>query len=176
MAATFSRILISPFFLVALYIGVDHPYMAWSCAIIFAVGSFTDWLDGYWARKYNAESTMGKFMDPIADKILVLAALLALLQLGRVDPYMVYILLARDLWIGGLRSVAAAHQTIISAKAFGKWKTAIQMVCIPCLFLKDELPQLPLEEIGYWGLWISVILSLISGVQYSYAYLKNRNN
>lgn len=172
MIATYIRMGLAPF-IVAL-LATDWAWSGWVCAFIFILASLTDWLDGYLARRFKAESVMGQFMDPIADKILVTATLIMLLYLQRLDPYMVIVLLVRDTYIGGLRSVAAASSVIISAKPFGKWKTAIQMVCIPCLLVYDSLWGIPLKEIGYYGLWMSVVLSLISAVQYSVGYYKGR--
>jgi CDP-diacylglycerol--glycerol-3-phosphate 3-phosphatidyltransferase len=148
-------------------------WAGWTAAVIFILASLTDWADGFLARKFDAESNMGKFMDPIADKILVLGAILMLLDMNRVDPVMVFIFLARDIFIGGLRSVAAANQIIISAKPFGKWKTAFQMMAIPCLLIYDPLFKIPLGDVGYCGLWISVALSVISGAEYTVGYYRN---
>ena len=115
-------------------------------------------------------------MDPIADKILVLGPLIVLLTFDRVDPSMVFLFLARDIFIGGLRSVAAANRVLISAKPFGKWKTGMQMTGIPCLLINEKLWGLPLAQIGYFCLWLSVVLSLISGAQYSYGYWRGRHD
>jgi phosphatidylglycerophosphate synthase len=81
--------------------------------------------------------------------------------------------LARDIFIGGLRSVAAANQIIISAKPFGKWKTALQMAAIPMLLIYDRIFKVPLGDVGYYLLWLSVALSLISGAEYTIGYYKN---
>lgn len=176
MIATYSRIVATIPILVFVKMGL--PWSAWPASILFILASMTDGLDGYWARIYNVESAMGKFMDPIADKILVLAALLSLMELGRIDSVMVMILIGRDIFIGGIRSVAATNKIIIDAKPFGKWKTAIQMVSIPCLLVYDpsEFFNLPIDLIGFYGLWVSVILSLISGVQYTLGYYKGTLN
>src|SRR5262249_34761502 len=99
--------------------------------------------------------------------------LIMLLDMHRVDPVMVFLFLARDIFIGGLRSVAAANQIIIAAKPFGKWKTAIQMTAIPCLLIYDRILKIPLGDLGYFGLWISVALSLISGAEYTIGYYRN---
>src|SRR6201986_3606460 len=128
MWLTLSRMAAAPIVIFILMTG--WVLAGWTDAILFILASLTDWLDGYFARKYNLESNMGKFMDPIADKILVLGAILMLLDMNRVDPVMVFLFLARDPFIGGLRSVAAANQILIDAKPFGKWKTAIQMVAV----------------------------------------------
>jgi CDP-diacylglycerol--glycerol-3-phosphate 3-phosphatidyltransferase len=172
MWLTYARAAVAPVIIVILLSG--WIYAGWLAAIVFILASLTDWLDGVLARRYGAESNMGRFMDPIADKILVLGALLMLLDMGRVDPIMVFLFLARDIFIGGIRSVAAANNLIIDAKPFGKWKTAFQMIAIPCLLIYEPLFGLPLAEIGYFGLWISVVLSLISGAEYTVGYYRSR--
>lgn len=173
MYATYLRIFLSAVIIGVLFINKD--WSSWLSAGLFIVASITDWLDGYWARIFQAESTMGKFMDPIADKLLVLPVLIMLLYLDRIDPIMVILLSSRDIFIGGLRSVAAANQVIIAAKAFGKWKTGFQMVSIPMLLIYDPFFNLPLAELGYYGLWVSVVLSLYSGAQYALGYWSGRN-
>jgi CDP-diacylglycerol--glycerol-3-phosphate 3-phosphatidyltransferase len=168
MMITWSRMAAAPFMFLALY--WENRWAGWITAIIFILGSITDYYDGYFARKFKVESNEGRLMDPIADKILVLAALVVLLAMKRVDAVMVTILLSRDILIGGIRSVAAAEQIIIAAQPAGKWKTAIQMSAIPCLFVNEPLLGLPLAIIGYYGLWLSVILSLISASKYIAGY------
>lgn len=170
MIATYSRIAFAPVIFALFY--VEAPWALPLAAFIFIIASITDYLDGYWARLYNAVSNEGRLMDPIADKILVLTALILLLSKGRVDPLMVTLFLSRDILIGGIRSVAAADNVIISAQQSGKIKTAVQMIAIPCLFIYDPVLGLPLREIGYYGLWISVGLSLYSGTNYIIAYKK----
>jgi CDP-diacylglycerol--glycerol-3-phosphate 3-phosphatidyltransferase len=143
-------------------------------AALFVIFSLTDWLDGYWARKYNCETNFGKLMDPVADKILVLGTLVMLLSKGGVDPLMVFLLLSRDLYVGGIRSVAAADRLVVAAKPFGKWKTALQMIAIPCLLIDHPILPDQVPRIAYLLLWASVGLSLISGVQYTTGYLRAR--
>jgi CDP-diacylglycerol--glycerol-3-phosphate 3-phosphatidyltransferase len=180
MAATTSRLLAAPVIFAVLL--SETPWANWWGAILFILGSLTDWLDGYWARLYQAETNMGKFMDPIADKILVLSVLIILLYRGRIDPIAPALLLSRDIFIGGLRSIAAADNVIIAAKPTGKWKTALQMIAVPCLFLSEQdFPlastqiagyTISLNTVGVVGLWVSVGLSLISGFDYTYGYFK----
>jgi CDP-diacylglycerol--glycerol-3-phosphate 3-phosphatidyltransferase len=172
MLLTYARAAAAPFILFILMSG--WAYAGWASAILFALASLTDWLDGMFARMFAAESNMGRFMDPIADKILVLGAIVMLLAMGRVDPIMVFLLLARDIFIGGIRAVAAANNMIIAAKPFGKWKTALQMGAIPCLLIYEPLFGIRIGDIGYFGLWISVGLSLISGAEYTIGYYKGR--
>ncbi len=172
MALTFSRIVVAP---VLITIMMTNWYWAgWVCAVIFVFASITDWLDGLMARKLNAQSVMGQLMDPIADKILVLAAIVMLLAMGRVDPFMVFLFLGRDIFIGGIRAVAAAKNQIIAAKPFGKWKTVFQMIAIPCLLINEPIFGLPIPQLAYYLLWLSVVLSMISGVEYTRAYYRGR--
>lgn len=172
MFLTYSRAGAAPIILAILMSGWSGA--GWAAAILFILASLTDWLDGFFARKYGVESNMGRFMDPIADKILVLGAIVMLLSMGRVDPIMVFLFLARDIFIGGIRSVAAANNMIIAAKPFGKWKTVFQMFAIPCLLVYDPLFSIPIADLGYFALWVSVGLSLISGAEYTLGYYRGR--
>lgn len=169
MWLTWSRILVCPFFVI--FLSWKAPIGGWLSAVLFIVASATDWFDGYFARKYNAISNLGKFMDPIADKILVATVLIMLIPTGKVGPVLVILLLTRDILIGGIRSVAAADRLIIDAKPAGKWKTALQMAAIPAILIPGgAIGGIPLNEIGLVLLWVSVILSMISGGQYIQLY------
>lgn len=148
------------------------PSWNWWSAGVFIVASISDWLDGYWARKFNAESDLGKLLDPIADKFLVSSVLILLIPLGRIEAVLVLLLLNRDILINGLRSFAASKNQIIAAGSLGKWKTGVQMVALPAILVYEPLLGLPLPQIGYWGLWLSLILSLYSGFQYTWAFLQ----
>lgn len=146
--------------------------------LFFIIASISDYYDGYFARKWNATTNMGKFMDPIADKILVTSILTFLIAQGKCDPVMVTLLMVRDTLVGGIRAVAAADGLVIAAKSAGKWKTALQMAAIPAVILW-ELPFWPelgskLGWAGYFLLWISVILSISSGIDYWNVYKKAR--
>src|SRR3989344_8702430 len=127
---------------------------------LFIVASITDYYDGYYARKLNAVSNLGKFLDPVADKILVSSVLILLLQNNAVDPLMIILFVARDTIIGGVRAAAAADGIVIDAQSTGKWKAALQMIAIPMLLLNDLHPNIPNRQIGYGLLWLSVLLSL----------------
>lgn len=172
MWITMSRIFMVPIIVAFLY--PNQIILNIFAAVLFIFASITDYYDGYFARKYQATSNMGKFMDPIADKILVTSILVMLVPSDRIDPLMVIIILARDTFIGGIRSVAAADQIIIDAKPTGKWKTALQMIAIPAVMIDQKVYGIPFEKIGYWVLWISVILSVTSGFQYYWGYLKSK--
>ena len=160
----------------AIYRGTDAGLWCGNlAAAIFIAASITDWFDGALARKYGVVSTMGKFMDPIADKILVSSILTMLIPSGRVDPILVLLLLSRDILVGGIRSIAAADQIVIDAKSAGKLKTAVQMTGIPMLLIRTPLFGIPFHWIGYGFLWFSVVLSLVSGLQYARLYREARS-
>ncbi|MEK6628207.1 MAG: CDP-diacylglycerol--glycerol-3-phosphate 3-phosphatidyltransferase [Bdellovibrionota bacterium] len=139
-------------------------------AFCFMVASITDYYDGYYARKLNAVSNLGKFLDPVADKILVSSVLILLMQKNLVDPWMIILFVARDTIIGGVRAAAAANNIVIDAQTTGKWKAALQMIAIPMLLLNDLHPNFSNNRLGYGLLWLSVLLSLKSGFDYCRSY------
>lgn len=170
-ALTYSRIALVP--IIIWFIYLDTLQSGIIAGILFIIASITDYYDGALARKWNIVSTMGKFMDPVADKVLVSSTLIMLIPTGKLTTVMVIILVARDSIIDGLRSVAATQNVVISAAKMGKWKTATQMVAIPCILFNYPLFGIPFYQIGYWTLWVSVLLSVVSGYQYIKAYIKN---
>lgn len=168
---TFARIAIVPIIIYLIY--YDTRLSGQIACWLFVAASITDYYDGYLARKYNLISNMGKFMDPVADKVLVSSTLIMLVPSGKLPVLMVVIIVARDVIIDGLRSVAATKNVVISAAKFGKWKTVAQMIGIPCvLFYYPLFDIIPVYEIGFWTLWVSVFLSVFSGYQYVRDYLK----
>jgi CDP-diacylglycerol--glycerol-3-phosphate 3-phosphatidyltransferase len=145
---------------------------------IFILASTSDYYDGYFARKLNMVSNYGKLMDPVADKIFITSVLVLMTPKGLIHPLMVIVILSRDIFIGGIRSAAAADHLIIDAKPTGKWKTALQMVALPAVLVGNFEYQnypMPIGTFGNGILWISVVLSLISGWQYFRAYLECRS-
>ena len=152
---TFSRLLALPFLLYGLH--NPTPQSRWVCLAIFLVAALTDWLDGYLARKLNQISELGKFLDPLVDKLLVLAPLLALIELGQVSAWAVFLILARELAIAGWR---VSQTTMTGANIWGKLKTVSQIVAIALLIAPlPEVWQLPTLV----AFWVSVALTLISG-------------
>lgn len=152
----------------------DQTHWNVVAAVLFIISSISDYYDGYYARKFNAVSNMGKFLDPIADKILVTSILVMLIPTNKIDPMMVIVILARDTFISGIRSIAAADGIIIAAKPTGKWKTALQMIAIPAVMIDDRVFGIPFDKVGYWVLWVSVVLSVTSGFEYYLGYMKGR--
>lgn len=158
---TIFRVILIPFFIIALLIP-QIPAGKWIALAIFIVASLTDLLDGKIARKYNLVTNFGKFMDPLADKILVCSALICLVELQRIPSWMVVIIIAREFTISGFRSVAADNGVVIAASYWGKFKTTFQMIAV-CLMIAD-LPVLSLVTVIVT--WIAVILTVVSLVDY----------
>lgn len=126
---TVLRVILIPFFLVALMVDAI-PYGKWIAVAIFIIASLTDMLDGKIARKYNLITNFGKFMDPLADKLLVCSAMIALIELDRIPAWVVIIIIAREFIISGFRLVASDNGIVIAAGWWGKVKTVVQMVMI----------------------------------------------
>lgn len=156
----------------------DFPnyYLDWMAVLLFYAASITDYYDGHFARKYNAVTNLGKFLDPVADKILVMAILVILLHQQRIDPWMVILFLTRDTLVGGIRAAASADGLVIPAQTTGKWKAALQMIAVPFMMVNEIHPYLPNLKIGYGLLWFSVLLSLISGWDYFKLYLDEKKS
>jgi CDP-diacylglycerol--glycerol-3-phosphate 3-phosphatidyltransferase len=143
---------------IPLIIGLLFARVDGLAVIIFLTLSFSDAVDGYIARRYNQVSDLGKFLDPLADKVLVISVLIVLVALRKVGAIPVVILTARELIVQGIRIDAAQYKKIIAAGPVAKWKTATQVVAVAMLILR--LPYVA------WVLWLSVALSIISGGAY----------
>lgn len=158
---TMFRVILIPFFIVFLLIPITS-YDKWIALAIFVIASLTDLLDGKIARKYNLVTNFGKFMDPLADKLLVCSALICLIELDKIPSWMVIIIIAREFIISGFRLVASDNGVVIAASYFGKFKTTFQMLAV-CLMIAD-LPAL--HVVTRVVLWIAVILTVVSLIDY----------
>lgn len=136
--------------------------------LIFVVAACTDFIDGHIARSRNLVTTFGKFMDPLVDKVLVTAALIALVDMGRVPAWVVILILVRELAITGLRTIAVSEGVVIAAAPLGKLKTTCQMVAIACLLLYTApfLPHTLLWVCGQVLMYAALVLTLVSGWDY----------
>jgi len=153
----------------------------WAAAL-FAVASFTDWLDGYLARRMGIVTVFGKFLDPIADKLIVMAALIMLLPFNRVPAWMVLVILGREIIITGLRGIASTEGVVIPASNLGKFKTIFQIVAILGLLLHYDYrwffaldnPYLTvnMHNFGMFYLWIATIITIWSGVDYLVKFVR----
>ncbi len=154
----------------------DTPGMSLLAALIFSLASITDWLDGYLARRLDLVTVMGKFLDPLADKLIVMAALIMMIPLGRVPAWAVFLLIAREVIVTGLRSVASSEGVVIAASDLGKYKTIFQMVAIIgllihydyCWFFGLDISLLcaDFHNVGTFFFYIALFLTLWSGLDY----------
>lgn len=167
---TLFRVFLVPIFMLVLY--SNFPNSQYIAAGIFIIASLTDTLDGYLARSRNLVTNFGKFLDPLADKILVSAALIALVGMGRIPAWTVVIIIAREFTITGFRVIAASEGVTIAASPLGKFKTITQLISIILLLFNNfpfSLMNLPMDYIMYY---ICIFFTIISGIDYLY---KNRN-
>ena len=160
---TILRTVMIPFFILFLYTDWFHGYDKIIAAVIFIAASLTDMLDGKIARKYNLVTNFGKFMDPLADKLLVCSALIALVDLNKIAAWIVIIIIAREFIISGFRLVASDNGIVIAASYWGKFKTTFQMLMIIVLLLNFGGVFV---LIGQILTWIALILTVVSLVDY----------
>ncbi len=158
---TMFRVILIPFFVLFMLVPIT-PYDKWIALGIFILASLTDLLDGKIARKYNLITDFGKFMDPLADKLLVCSALICLVSLERIPTWIVIVIIAREFIISGFRLVASDNGVVIAASYWGKFKTTFQMVMI-CLMIAD------IEAISIFTtiiMWIALVLTVVSLIDY----------
>ena len=177
---TMTRIAAIPL-LAALLMSPSRPAGFWAAAV-FSLASVTDWLDGYLARRMGIVTIFGKFLDPIADKLIVMAALIMILPFGRVPAWMVLVILGREIIITGLRGIASSEGIVIQASNLGKFKTIFQLVAIIGLLLhydynwlfgiEHQLVQVNMHNVGMFFLWIATLLTVWSGVDYLARFIR----
>ncbi|WP_243296486.1 CDP-diacylglycerol--glycerol-3-phosphate 3-phosphatidyltransferase [Bacillus litorisediminis] len=178
---TVSRIFLIPIFMIVMYMGnswgtyhlgeVELPVSHFVGALIFILASTTDWVDGYYARKLNLVTNLGKFLDPLADKLLVSAALIILVELGYAPSWIVIVIISREFAVTGLRLVLAGEGEVVAANMLGKIKTWTQIIAISALLLHNlpfEWIHIPFATIA---LWVALFFTIWSGWDYFY---KNR--
>jgi CDP-diacylglycerol--glycerol-3-phosphate 3-phosphatidyltransferase len=177
---TFFRMLMIPVVVLALYLA-QHPtdwvapYQSWLGHIacwVFVVASITDFFDGYIARKRNIVTVFGSFLDPIADKFLVVSSLIMLTALNRVHAVVVIILVLREMYMTSLRLLALTEGIHVPVSSLGKWKTTFQMVSIPMLMVYDHWFGINLVLFGTILMYVAALLSLSSALHYSLSMIK----
>lgn len=156
---TVFRVILIPFFVVLLLFDIT-AYDEWIALAIFIIASFTDFLDGHIARKYNLVTNFGKFMDPLADKLLVCSALICLVELSRIPAWIVILIIAREFIISGFRLIASDNGVVIAASYWGKFKTTFQIVMI-CLMIADLEPLYLVTQIVMWAALVLTVVSLV---------------
>lgn len=167
--------------MVVLLLSPDRESCFWA-AWIFALASATDWFDGHLARRMGIETVFGKFLDPIADKLIVTAALIMILPYDRVPAWMVFVVLAREIVITGLRSIASSEGIVIQASDLGKFKTIFQLTAIIGLLLhynynwlfgiEHRLVTVNMHNVGMFFFWIAFVLTVWSGVDYLVKFVR----
>lgn len=163
---TLFRILLIPVFIVVLMVGI--PYGDLLAAAIFAIAALTDSLDGYLARRYKQVTKLGIILDPIADKLLITAGLICLVELGSIAGWIAIVILGREFAVSGLRAVKAEEGVIIPASKLGKLKTVSQIFAVLIIILENAIPFL--QGIGIWVMYIAVAITVISGIDYFYKF------
>ncbi len=167
---TLSRIVLIPVFVLTVHV---HPLFG---ALVFGIASLTDFLDGYLARRSGDITKFGIILDPIADKFLIISALVVLVDMARLPAWIAIIIIAREFLVTGLRVVALSKDIVIAAELGGKIKTTTQIIAILCLILNTSIFSLDLYDIGIVFIWIALIVSIISGIQYTVLFAKKSNN
>jgi len=165
---TLSRILAIPIVVATFYVTGD--YARWFACALFSAAGFTDWLDGHMARRWEQQSELGRFLDPIADKLLVAATLFMLTATARLSAQAILpalVILCREILVSGLREYLAGLRVGLPVSRLAKWKTGIQMVAIGVLIVGDAGPALlPVVAIGEMLLWIAALLTIVTGYDY----------
>ncbi len=177
---TFARLLVAPVLLVLMLfmeeghvrnVGLDRT-LSFTAAILFAAAMTTDMIDGYYARRYNLISTFGKFLDPLADKLLFLTAMIMMIPLGRIPAWIVAILFVREVTITALRGIAVEEGIIISASHWGKYKSAFVSTATVGLLLHYPFFGINWRMISWIFLWPAIILSIGSGLHYTIGFFR----
>lgn len=159
---TVFRVVLVPFFVAFLLLSGTNESLKWVALVIFVVASLTDLLDGHIARSRNLVTTFGKFMDPLADKILTISGMICLIELGRIPSWIVVIIVAREFIISGFRLIATEHGIVIAANYWGKWKTTFQMIMIILMIM--NIPAL--QMVTTIVMWVALVLTIVSLVTY----------
>lgn len=168
---TLSRILLVPA-IVALLMFEGK----WTCFVagaLFAIAGFTDLVDGYLARRENQITSLGKFLDPLADKVLVCSVLVMLVELGWVPGWVAVVIICRDIMVTGLRAVASDEGIVIAADKYGKMKTVLQLVALEPLILHYTWLGIPMHSVGIVLLYMALVLTVFSGCNYFLAFFRD---
>ncbi|BBK33587.1 cardiolipin synthase [Stella humosa] len=172
---TLSRIAVIPVLVATFYF--EGPWASYAACVLFTAAALTDWLDGHVARRQNQHSELGRCLDPIADKLLVAAALFMLVAFQRVDGATVLaavVILCREILVSGLREYLAGLRVGVPVSRLAKWKTGIQMTAIGFLLVGEAGPAfLPVVAIGTIGLWGAAALTLVTGYDYLHTGLRH---
>lgn len=175
---TVSRICLIPIFVILMMFnfgwgkmtlfGAEMPVNHFVAALVFILASTTDWIDGYFARKYNLVTSLGKFLDPLADKLLVTAAFILLVEIGQAPAWVIIVILSREFAVTGLRAILATEGTVVAANQLGKIKTWTQIIAIVALLLHNTIFDLINFPFDVVALYVALFFTLWSGWDYFY--------
>lgn len=168
---TLLRIILVPIFVVLMLTRI--PYGSSLAAVIFVIAALTDSLDGYLARKWKQVTKLGAILDPLADKLLITAALISLVELGRIPGWIAIVIIGREFAVTGLRIVKAEEGKIISSSKMGKLKTISQIIAVLVIMLQNLFFPLASVNLGHWAMYIALVITIVSGIEYFY---KNKIN
>lgn len=153
---------------------LDGEWARWTACLVFVLAATTDYVDGYLARNWQQESLLGRWLDPVADKLLVGSAVLMLVGSDQAPLLPSLVIVLREITVSGLREYMAEVSVGLPVSRLAKWKTAVQMTAIAFLLLGDAGPSwLPVKAIGWWGLWVAALLTLVTGWDYLQAGLRH---
>ena len=171
IALTLFRIVVVP--LIIVFVISSDRVRVLIAAVIFVTASLTDWLDGRLARRRNQVTRFGTLLDPVADKLLVAAALVALVQVDMIGAWVAMVIIGRELAVTGLRGVALSMGVVVPASSLGKLKTVSQYVAVTVLILERGVPReyVPFHLVSVGVLWVAVGLTVVSGAEYFYRFL-----
>lgn len=173
---TLLRIILIPFIFATIYI--DAVWGNWLCGVLFGIAGISDYFDGYYARKLNAGSPLGKLLDPIADKLLVIAVIVILIADGRIDQsglIPAILIICREIMVSGYREYLSKLKIDLPVTNLAKWKTTFQMVALPILILGNEaIPYF--SQIGELFLWVAAYFTVVTGYQYHNTTINHINN
>ena len=171
IALTLFRIVVVP--LIIVFVISSDRVRVLIAAVIFVTASLTDWLDGRLARRRNQVTRFGTLLDPVADKLLVAAALVALVQVDMIGAWVAMVIIGRELAVTGLRGVALSMGVVVPASSLGKLKTVSQYVAVTVLILERGVPReyVPFHLVSVGVLWVAVGLTVVSGADYFYRFL-----
>lgn len=167
---TLIRIFIVPIVVALLYF--EGPIVCLFATLAFIVAAFTDWIDGYIARRDNMVTSMGKFLDPLADKVLICSVLIMLVHLAWIPAWIAIIIVSRELIVTGLRAIAIDEGIVLAADKFGKLKTVLQIFALIPLMLHYNWGNFDFNFIGTLFLYLAMLLAVVSGANYCYDFYK----
>jgi len=161
---TMGRVLAIPVFMAVFFLPGDLGH--WLSGLLFMIAALTDWLDGYLARSRGEVTPFGRFLDPVADKLLVASALVLLVSANMAPALLAVVIIGREITIGALREWLAQRSTVVHVSMIAKWKTAIQLIAISALLLHVSILGISMHDAGLVLLWLAAALTLWSGYEY----------